>query len=178
MATNGLSTSAPLVFIRKNYVFWSMKIQSYLRAFNLWEVVKTETKPVQRHADPTLAQIRQFEEDKAKRLHLDQQVIKDFDLYGEKEPWEIWELYGGDNLRSGEDVYFFTRLKKKTQNSSKMNRLIGTGTWMITGPVEAITYSQLSAQPLGFKKRLIKFVVNSKGLSSILDYNFFPSTAC
>ncbi|WRX13088.1 NAC domain - like 10 [Theobroma cacao] len=87
------------------------------------------------------------------RLHLDQQVIRDFDLYGEKEPWEIWELYGGDNLRSGEDLYFFTRSKKKTQNSSKMNRLIGTGTWMITGPAEAITYSQLSAQPLGFKKR-------------------------
>ncbi|XP_017984359.1 PREDICTED: NAC domain-containing protein 101 [Theobroma cacao] len=87
------------------------------------------------------------------RLHLDQQVIKDFNLYGEKEPWEIWELYGGDNLRSGEDLYFFTQSKKKTQNSSKMNRLIGTGTWMITGPAEAITYSQLSAQPLGFKKR-------------------------
>ncbi|KAK6233658.1 hypothetical protein QUC31_006071 [Theobroma cacao] len=87
-------------------------------------------------------------------LHFDQDQIKDFDLYGEKEPWEIWDLYGGCNRQSGEDLYFFTKLKKKSQNGSRINRSVGMGTWMGEDSGKPI-YSQLSAvQPLGFKKRL------------------------
>ncbi|WRX12483.1 NAC domain - like 10 [Theobroma cacao] len=86
-------------------------------------------------------------------LHLDQVQIKDFDLYGEKEPWEIWDLHGGCNLQSDEDLYFFTKLKKKSQNGSRINRSVGTGTWMGEDSGKPI-YSQLSAiQPLGFKRR-------------------------
>ncbi|WRX12166.1 NAC domain - like 10 [Theobroma cacao] len=86
-------------------------------------------------------------------LHLDQVQIKDFDLYGEKEPWEIWDLHGGFNLQSDEDLYFFTKLKKKSQNGSRINRSVGTGTWMGEDSGKPI-YSRLSAiQPLGFKRR-------------------------
>lgn len=42
-------------------------MQSYLKAFNLWKVVETGAEPMQWHANATLAQIKQFEEDKAKR---------------------------------------------------------------------------------------------------------------
>ncbi|WRX11516.1 NAC domain - like 10 [Theobroma cacao] len=86
-------------------------------------------------------------------LHLDQDQIKDFDLYGEKEPSEIWDLHGGCNLQSNEDLYFFTKLKKKSQNGSRINRSVGTGTWMGEDSGKPI-HSQLSAtQPLGFKRR-------------------------
>ncbi|WRX22864.1 Reverse transcriptase [Theobroma cacao] len=42
-------------------------MESYLEAFTLWEVVESDEGPVQRRVNPTLAQIRQFEKDKAKR---------------------------------------------------------------------------------------------------------------
>ncbi|KAK6259141.1 hypothetical protein SCA6_013615 [Theobroma cacao] len=78
-------------------------------------------------------------------LHLDQNLIKDFDLYGEKEPWEIWNLFGGCNLQCSDDLYFFTKLKKKSQNSSRMNGFVSIGMWMGEGSGKPITYSRLSA---------------------------------
>ncbi|XVE81321.1 hypothetical protein DITRI_Ditri15bG0054600 [Diplodiscus trichospermus] len=79
------------------------------------------------------------------------EIIKEFDLYGEKEPWEIWELFGGDNLQQGQDLYFFTQLKRKSQNGSRINRSVGNGTWMSEDSGKPITYSGLT---LGLKKRL------------------------
>ncbi|WRX13419.1 Integrase [Theobroma cacao] len=67
MATSGFNTSAPPIFTRENYVFWSVKMKSYLKAFCLWGVMEIGEDAVQRHANPTLAQIHQFEEDKAER---------------------------------------------------------------------------------------------------------------
>ncbi|EOY13468.1 Uncharacterized protein TCM_032051 [Theobroma cacao] len=71
IVASAFSTSAPPMFTGKNYVFWSVEMQSYLRAFNRWDVVETRNEPVQRHANSTLAQIRQFEEDKAKRTKIE-----------------------------------------------------------------------------------------------------------
>ncbi|EOY04259.1 Cysteine-rich RLK (RECEPTOR-like protein kinase) 8 isoform 4 [Theobroma cacao] len=68
MALSGFNTSAPSVFTSENYAIWSVKMMSYLKAFSLWEAMEIGEEPVQRHANPTLAQIRQFEEDKAKSL--------------------------------------------------------------------------------------------------------------
>lgn len=58
MATVGFSAATPLVFTGANYPFWAMKMQSYLKAFDLWEVVETGELPVQRHTNPTLAQMK------------------------------------------------------------------------------------------------------------------------
>ncbi|WRX12333.1 hypothetical protein QQP08_004820 [Theobroma cacao] len=88
-------------------------------------------------------------------LHLDQDLIKDFDLYGEKELWEIGDLYGECNLQSGDDFYFVKTLKKKSKNGSSINHSVGTTTWMGEDSSKAIIYSPfLAVQPLGFKKRL------------------------
>ncbi|KAK6241488.1 NAC domain - like 10 [Theobroma cacao] len=76
-------------------------------------------------------------------------VIKECDLYGQKEPWELWELYGGDKLQPGEDLYFYTQLKK-TLDGSRINRSVGTGTWMGEDFNEPITFSQ---KLLGYKQR-------------------------
>ncbi|KAK9283504.1 hypothetical protein L1049_011750 [Liquidambar formosana] len=45
------------------------------------------------------------------------------DLFGKREPWQIFE---GSTERVR---YFFTKLKKKTTNGSKINRMVGLGTW-------------------------------------------------
>ena len=62
-----------------------------------------------------------------------QGVVTYCDIYGEKEPWEIWnELYRpsvvDDNDRC---IYLFTPIKKVTSRGSKINRRVGKskGTW-------------------------------------------------
>ncbi|KAK9267006.1 hypothetical protein L1049_021401 [Liquidambar formosana] len=48
-------------------------------------------------------------------------VVRDCDLYGERGPWEIVSEKVG---------YFFTKLKKKTDSGSRIDRTVGsTGTW-------------------------------------------------
>uniref|UniRef100_A0A2P2PQ69 NAC transcription factor 079 n=1 Tax=Rhizophora mucronata TaxID=61149 RepID=A0A2P2PQ69_RHIMU len=57
-------------------------------------------------------------------------LIKHHDLYGQEEPWEIWERFwtGGPFF---EDLYFFTILKKKSANGSRVDRRTGStaGYW-------------------------------------------------
>ncbi|KAG6703805.1 hypothetical protein I3842_07G103700 [Carya illinoinensis] len=53
--------------------------------------------------------------------------IGECDLYGEKEPWEIWDQGSNKNLQ--EDLLVFTKLKKKTAKASRVDRTIGTGSW-------------------------------------------------
>ncbi|XP_017984328.1 PREDICTED: uncharacterized protein LOC18586780 [Theobroma cacao] len=110
MAAAGFNTSAPSVFTGENYVIWSVKIRSYLKAYCLREVVETSEDLIQHHANPTLAQIRQFEEDKAKRykalssLHSavsDEIFFRIMHLDSPKEVWDHLkdEFFGSDRTR-------------------------------------------------------------------------------
>ena len=56
-------------------------------------------------------------------------LVRTENLYGSKEPWQIWRQFGGLDLKDGEDLYFFTRLKKKSVNGSKIGCRVGTSTW-------------------------------------------------
>ncbi|KAM7490045.1 hypothetical protein LguiA_032966 [Lonicera macranthoides] len=57
-------------------------------------------------------------------------IISETDVFGDRPPWE---LFGGDDFHydHGDVRYFFTELKKKTENSKKnMKRNVGdVGTW-------------------------------------------------
>ncbi|CAN1326557.1 NAC domain containing protein 50 [Linum perenne] len=58
------------------------------------------------------------------------------DLYGSKEPWEIWSEVQPTSLGlSTGDVYLITKLKKATANGSNIARGVGTtgGRWHETG---------------------------------------------
>ncbi|KAB1228165.1 NAC domain-containing protein 66 [Morella rubra] len=57
--------------------------------------------------------------------------IPECDLYGEQEPWEIWEAYGdGTNLRENKNaLYLFTKSKKKSAKDSRLDRTVGAGSW-------------------------------------------------
>ncbi|KAL6134093.1 hypothetical protein ACLB2K_066326 [Fragaria x ananassa] len=41
-------------------------------------------------------------------------IVCEFDLFGSTEPWEIWNMYGGHELRN-QDLFFFTKLKREPQ---------------------------------------------------------------
>jgi len=55
-------------------------------------------------------------------------IIVEFDPYGEKEPSEIWDMFGGPSIDETEDLFFFTKLKRLSR--SRVNRSVGSGgTW-------------------------------------------------
>lgn len=53
-------------------------------------------------------------------------VVFKCDLYGDKKPWQIWNDQGGLKLNKGEDLYFFTKLKKFSLTGSRFNRHAGS----------------------------------------------------
>ena len=58
-------------------------------------------------------------------------AIKECDLYGKKEPWEIWDMFSAvDGSRVVSQLYFFTKLKT-CNNGRRIDRRVGSGsgTW-------------------------------------------------
>ncbi|KAK9930277.1 hypothetical protein M0R45_027318 [Rubus argutus] len=53
------------------------------------------------------------------------------DFYGEKEPWVIWDMYGGGGGESNkvEALYFFAHRKKLNPTAKRFDRKVGSGTW-------------------------------------------------
>ncbi|KAK9930190.1 hypothetical protein M0R45_027239 [Rubus argutus] len=83
-------------------------------------------------------------------------VPPEFDLYGETEPWIIWEAYGGPLLKH-QDLFFFTRLKKAA--NTRINRKIGSssGTWSQGEPSKPIFDKKKNndkGTPIGRKTKL------------------------
>ncbi|XP_061370138.1 uncharacterized protein LOC133312881 [Gastrolobium bilobum] len=56
-------------------------------------------------------------------------TILEYDLFGIKNPWEIWEDFAGSHSYRGTDLYFFTTLKKKFSTWSRSVRTIEYGSW-------------------------------------------------
>ncbi|KAL6194157.1 hypothetical protein ACLB2K_035241 [Fragaria x ananassa] len=75
-----------------------------------------------------------------------QELVPFCDLYGKKEPWQIWndyfqELSAKDKERT--DLYFFTQLKTKTPKGKHIKRTVGSGTWKgEDAPKEVLAASQ------------------------------------
>ena len=67
-------------------------------------------------------------------LPIDREIVRECDLYGADQPWILWESNGGNHLTVKDDLFFFTKLRKKNAHHSKrFLRTIGTpdcmGTW-------------------------------------------------
>ncbi|KAF7836527.1 NAC transcription factor 47-like [Senna tora] len=62
-------------------------------------------------------------------MPLPEGVVLECDLYGSENPWEIWQRYSHKVVKweEGEDLYFFTTLKKKS--SRRIERSVGIGRW-------------------------------------------------
>ncbi|XP_022967654.1 NAC transcription factor 25-like [Cucurbita maxima] len=82
-------------------------------------------------------------------------AVLDGDLYGEMEPWEIWLRFGGI---AGEHLYFFTKLKRSTNNSGRLsahiNRKVGlaNGTWSGENSGSPIFATKTDKQIIGYCK--------------------------
>ncbi|KAK2658093.1 hypothetical protein Ddye_011145 [Dipteronia dyeriana] len=82
--------------------------------------------------------------------NLEKFSVKECDLYGSLDPWDIWNIYGGDRLKDDWPLYFFTQLKKVSANGSRISRRVGSGTWAGEDSGDTIT---LGNRVVGFKKR-------------------------
>ena len=67
MASSNFSAPVAPSFSGENYQVWVVKMKSYLRALGLWNVIETGREPAPLSANPTIAQIKQHEEEVAKK---------------------------------------------------------------------------------------------------------------
>ncbi|KAK0579919.1 hypothetical protein LWI29_033466 [Acer saccharum] len=54
-------------FAGENYQIWTVKMKSYLKAFGLWEYIGEDKQVPPLRANPTIAQMKQHEEEKMKK---------------------------------------------------------------------------------------------------------------
>ena len=67
MTSNNLLLNSPIMFTGENYHIWSVKMQVFLEAYDLWEII-SEDKPVSLlPTNPTVAQINFNNEEKEKK---------------------------------------------------------------------------------------------------------------
>ncbi|XP_062016539.1 NAC domain-containing protein 101-like [Rosa rugosa] len=53
-------------------------------------------------------------------------------FYGDKEPWVVWQIYGGGESKKVEDektLYFFTHRRRLSPTAKRFDRKVGSGTW-------------------------------------------------
>ena len=68
MASRSFSPLTPPTFISVNYPIWAVKMKTYLKAFDLWEVVEISAKPNPLPINTTMAQIKYHSKEKAKKI--------------------------------------------------------------------------------------------------------------
>ncbi|XP_021830698.1 NAC domain-containing protein 100-like [Prunus avium] len=79
-------------------------------------------------------------------------IVHDEDLFGTKEPWKIWEDYGGDQLYD-QDLYFLCQLKRLNFSGSRTHRKVGCeGSWK-EGVASKLVYDG-NANPIGRIRQL------------------------
>ncbi|KAH0997144.1 hypothetical protein GBA52_021008 [Prunus armeniaca] len=79
-------------------------------------------------------------------------IVHDEDLFGTKEPWKIWEDYGGDQLYD-QDLYFLCQLKRLNFSGSRTHRKVGCeGSWR-GGVASKLVYDG-NANPIGRIRQL------------------------
>ena len=67
MALNSNLIAAVPQFSGENYQIWVVKMKSYLKSMGLWEIVDEDRQVPPLIANPTIAQMKQHQEEKQKR---------------------------------------------------------------------------------------------------------------
>ncbi|TXG47198.1 hypothetical protein EZV62_026492 [Acer yangbiense] len=67
MAASSNATLHVPQFSGENYQIWTVKMKSYMKAFGLWDYVNEDNQVPPLRANPTIAQMKQHEEEKMKR---------------------------------------------------------------------------------------------------------------
>lgn len=68
MASSNFSIPSPPIFSEENYPIWTVKMRTYLRAYDLWEVVEVggEMNPLPNN--PTMVQLKNHREEVSKKI--------------------------------------------------------------------------------------------------------------
>ncbi|EEF32616.1 hypothetical protein RCOM_0574280 [Ricinus communis] len=64
-----------------------------------------------------------------KLSEVDNRTVPVCDLYGDKEPWELWDEFAQNLLFTDGDLYFFTQLKGKPRIPRILRTVGNKGTW-------------------------------------------------
>ncbi|XP_002313991.2 NAC domain-containing protein 71 [Populus trichocarpa] len=73
-------------------------------------------------------------------------TVKDCNLYGDHEPWEIWEAFEGSELSNKDDLFFLTQLKNRSAKDSRSKRRVGRngGTWKGDKKIGTFTFDTIT----------------------------------
>jgi hypothetical protein len=73
-------------------------------------------------------------------------TVKDCNLYGDHEPWEIWEAFEGSELSNEDDLFFLTQLKNRSAKDSRSKRRVGRngGTWKGDKKIGTFTFDTIT----------------------------------
>ncbi|EOY09250.1 Uncharacterized protein TCM_024658 [Theobroma cacao] len=130
---NALMVEFNHFFNGNNYPMWAVKMKAYLKAFDLWEVVEVGGDPPARQANPTIAQMKQYNEEVAKRFKAlscihsvvtDAVFVRIMACESAKEAWDKIkeEFHGSDHTRQIQILNLlrkFEVLKMKDEETMK-----------------------------------------------------------
>ncbi|XP_044463315.1 uncharacterized protein LOC123194228 [Mangifera indica] len=94
MSSSNFLGTGPPQFAGENYHIWAIKMKAYLMALNLWEAIKDDGEPEPLGADPTLTQIKSYEDRKPRALtclHSTLSKVISTKIMVCKSPKEVWE---------------------------------------------------------------------------------------
>ncbi|TQE04690.1 hypothetical protein C1H46_009673 [Malus baccata] len=84
-------------------------------------------------------------------------LVHEEDLFGTKEPWNIWEEYGGDQ-HYNQELYFLCKVKRLNSMGSHIHRKTDhAGTWIELSEEELVYYicrGKSRSQPCQAKKKV------------------------
>ncbi|KAL4361366.1 hypothetical protein GQ457_04G019130 [Hibiscus cannabinus] len=95
MASSNVSSTCVPIFTRTHYHVWVVKMKVYLRSFVLWKVVETYEEPLALRPNPTLAQLKSYNEEMKKyrvltRIHFELAYQNFTSIMGLETPKIVW----------------------------------------------------------------------------------------
>ncbi|KAI9095630.1 hypothetical protein K1719_026190 [Acacia pycnantha] len=109
-------------------------------------------------------------------------IIVEYDLYGKENPWEIWEHFSEHVVKTvhSEDLYVFTKVKRKNPQSRNAERKVGLGSWEGEAHAKNITVNVTNSNHkivIGFMKsfRFEKSRTHQDGKWIMHEYSLHPS---
>ncbi|KAF2301679.1 hypothetical protein GH714_028650 [Hevea brasiliensis] len=109
-SSNNSLGNGPPMFNGENYHIWEIKMKSYLKALNLWDAVENGADPPPLGPNPTLNQIKNFEEASVRKpkaltcLHSSVTDVIFTRIMAYETPKEVWdklkeEFEGSDRVK-------------------------------------------------------------------------------
>ena len=97
MASNSFLGAGPPMFTGENYHIWVIKMKAYLKALSLWETIESEDDPLPLGPNPTVAQMKNYEDAKSRKpkaltcLHSALSDVIFTRIMACETPKEVWE---------------------------------------------------------------------------------------